>query len=229
MDDLFGSPTSGPTKGGAMDPAAEFAARERAALGADDAGLLAGGADANSSGGAGAFPSMDDFEARAGAFPDLDLDDGAARGASPAVGVDDDFGGLADRDDAPVLHQQPSSVSVTNDNEIAAFESQYPEVEPLSQQQQPELGQPVSERRRPVRTHGHASLLTGDNRRCSPHRRRRPIRTRLRRLASLGSRLRSKLPPRRSPTSSGACLARSAVPLLTVDDVLAQRVEGEAV
>ncbi|GAA5996922.1 clathrin light chain CLC1 [Rhodotorula paludigena] len=102
MDDLFGSNE-------AADPQSDFLARERAALGAD-AGAFAGPSDG---------ASLDkDFEASASAFPDLDGGDDAlgslgADAPAPAAGA----GGLG------------AQVSVTGDNEFAAFEQDYPAIE----------------------------------------------------------------------------------------------------
>ncbi|GJN87832.1 hypothetical protein Rhopal_000787-T1 [Rhodotorula paludigena] len=102
MDDLFGSNE-------AADPQSDFLARERAALGAD-AGAFAGPSDG---------ASLDkDFEASASAFPDLDGGDDAlgtlgADAPASAAGA----GGLG------------AQVSVTGDNEFAAFEQDYPAIE----------------------------------------------------------------------------------------------------
>jgi len=106
MDDFFSPPSS--------DPASDFLARE-AAAGIDDFGASH----------AGTFDH--DFEASASAFPDLDGgDDGlggfAAAPTSPPSGLNGATG-------AGAFSLPPHQVSVTNDNEFAAFENEYPEIE----------------------------------------------------------------------------------------------------
>lgn len=112
MEDLFGSDASQQQQ----DPASDFLARERAALGAD-ANSFASPADSNQ-------PDKD-YEQSAAAFPDLDggdddaLGDFAAAPASPSSAA------------APpaAASQVPQQVSVTGTNEFAAFEQEYPEIE----------------------------------------------------------------------------------------------------
>lgn len=119
MEDLFGSDAS-PAQ---QDPASDFLAREREALGAD-AGSFSAPADAN---------SLDkDYEQSAAAFPDLDGADDNALG---------DFGGALPSPAAvgagaptPGVAQQ---VSVTGNNEFAAFEQEYPEINLPSEQAGP--------------------------------------------------------------------------------------------
>lgn len=108
MDDFF-SPQDA-----ANDPAADFLAREAAALGAD-ATTFGGSAHAADS-----FDK--DFEHSASAFPDLD-DEGLDGFVSPPPAVGG--GGRAN----VFGDQQRGQVSVTGDNEFAAFENEYPEVE----------------------------------------------------------------------------------------------------
>ncbi|KPV77037.1 uncharacterized protein RHOBADRAFT_34500 [Rhodotorula graminis WP1] len=101
MDDLFGSNEQ-------ADPQSDFLARERAALGAD-ASSFAPSSDS---------AALDkDYEAGASAFPDLDDADDDALGAFT--------GSQAPAPAAPAQGQ----VSVTGDNEFAAFEQEYPEID----------------------------------------------------------------------------------------------------
>ncbi|KWU45784.1 hypothetical protein RHOSPDRAFT_32715 [Rhodotorula sp. JG-1b] len=116
MEDLFGSDASQQQQ----DPASDFLARERAALGAD-ANSFASPADSNQ-------PDKD-YEQSAAAFPDLDggdddaLGDFAASVSSPTSAT------------APAAASQvPQQVSVTGTNEFAAFEQEYPEIEIPSEQ-----------------------------------------------------------------------------------------------
>jgi len=108
MDDLFGS--SAPES----DPQADFLARERAALG-DDLSSFSSSSNQPQS-------QDKDYETSASAFPDL--------------GGDDDEDALAGfTGGAPVGNAgMGQQVSVTGDNEFAAFEQDYPEVEIPSQQ-----------------------------------------------------------------------------------------------
>lgn len=107
MDDLFGTQDSQHT----ADPASDFLARERELLGAD------AGQFANPT----AAASLDkDYEQSAAAFPDLD-DAGDDALGSFTGGPAQASGGAP----AQVGHQ----VSVTGDNEFAAFEQEYPEIE----------------------------------------------------------------------------------------------------
>lgn len=121
MDDLFGSNE-------AADPQSDFLARERAALGAD-AGAFAGPSDG---------ASLDkDFEASASAFPDLDGGDDAlgtlgADAPASAAGA----GGLG------------AQVSVTGDNEFAAFEQDYPAIEVPEEQVRAALAESTSRQTR---------------------------------------------------------------------------------
>ncbi|GAA5957887.1 hypothetical protein JCM21900_001299 [Sporobolomyces salmonicolor] len=110
MDDLFGSAAP------EVDPQADFLARERAALGAD-ASAFTSSADS---------AALDkDYEQSASAFPDLDGEDDALEGFTGApVSA---FGGVG----AGGIGEQ---VSVTNTNEFAAFENEYPELELPSEQ-----------------------------------------------------------------------------------------------
>jgi len=115
MDDLFGS--SAPES----DPQADFLARERAALG-DDLSSFSSSSQQ--------LQSQDkDYETSASAFPDLggDDDEDALAGFTGGAPVGNAGG-------ASGMGQQ---VSVTGDNEFAAFEQDYPEVEIPSQQVSP--------------------------------------------------------------------------------------------
>lgn len=114
MEDLFGSDSNQQQTG---DPAGDFLARERAALGAD-ANSFAAPADAD-------LPDKD-YEQSAAAFPDLD-------------GADDDaLADFAAPSSASAAVAAPSQVgqqvSVTGTNEFAAFEEEYPEIDIPSEQ-----------------------------------------------------------------------------------------------
>lgn len=117
MEDLFGSEASQQQQ----DPASDFLARERAALGAD-ANSFASPADSNQ-------PDKD-YEQSAAAFPDLDgadddaLGDFAAAGAPAASSPTS-----ATAAPGAFASQVPQQVSVTGTNEFAAFEQEYPEIE----------------------------------------------------------------------------------------------------
>lgn len=112
MDDLFGS--SAPES----DPQADFLARERAALG-DDLSSFSSSSNQPQT-------QDKDYETSASAFPDLgDDDEDALAGFTGGAPVGNAGGG------AGGMGQQ---VSVTGDNEFAAFEQDYPEVEIPSQQ-----------------------------------------------------------------------------------------------
>ncbi|GAA5979072.1 hypothetical protein JCM10908_002795 [Rhodotorula pacifica] len=117
MDDLFGTDSSQQQQ---QDPASDFLARERAALGAD-ASSFSAPSDSN------AFDK--DYEQSAAAFPALDGEDNgedalgdfaAAPSSAPAQG-----GGAS---------QVGQQVSVTGTNEFAAFEEEYPEIDIPSEQ-----------------------------------------------------------------------------------------------
>ncbi|GAA5902969.1 hypothetical protein JCM6882_009658 [Rhodosporidiobolus microsporus] len=111
MDDLFGN--DAPQQ---SDPAQDFLKREQEALG-PDAGSFTAPSDAAG------FDK--DYEQSAAAFPDLDGGDdalGGLGGAPAAAGAG-----------AGAVGQQ---VSVTGDNEFAAFENDYPEIEVPSEQPQ---------------------------------------------------------------------------------------------
>lgn len=102
MDDFFNPPA------GESEPSVEdFLAREAAALGPDAHAF-----------GASAVEGDKDFEASASAFPDLDGDHELS-GVPPASGTAAPSFGAEER----------GQVSVTNDNEFAAFEEEYPAVE----------------------------------------------------------------------------------------------------
>ncbi|GAA5826178.1 hypothetical protein JCM11251_007195 [Rhodosporidiobolus azoricus] len=106
MDDLFGN--DAPAQN---DPAADFLRREQEALGGD-AASFAPSSD----------PTLDkDFESSAAAFPDLDDGDDALLGGAPA---------------AAGASSVPTQVSVTGDNEFAAFEQEYPSIEVPDEQPQ---------------------------------------------------------------------------------------------
>jgi hypothetical protein len=108
MDDFFNPPADQ-----SSDPMADFLAREKAALGSEF--------DTNPS-----SSSFDkDFERSVSAFPDLDggdNDDGLNGFASAAPPVVSSMRG-------PYEGGMGAQVSVTGDNEFAAFENEYPEVE----------------------------------------------------------------------------------------------------
>ncbi|GAA5873275.1 hypothetical protein JCM3774_005929 [Rhodotorula dairenensis] len=113
MEDLFGSDSNQQQSG---DPAGDFLARERAALGAD-ANSFAAPADSD-------LPDKD-YEQSAAAFPDLEGagDDALADFAAPSA---------ASAAAAP--SQVGQQVSVTGTNEFAAFEEEYPEIDIPSEQ-----------------------------------------------------------------------------------------------
>lgn len=117
MEDLFGSDASQQQQ----DPASDFLARERAALGAD-ANSFASPADSNQ-------PDKD-YEQSAAAFPDLDGGDDDALGDF-AASVSSPTSATAP---AVAANQVPQQVSVTGTNEFAAFEQEYPEIEIPSEQ-----------------------------------------------------------------------------------------------
>lgn len=111
MDDFFNPPTE-------SDPTADFLARERAALGGDDFG-----ASIDSS-------SFDkDFEQSASAFPDLDA------AGDDLVGFTSGPPEIAAVAPGPYEGGMGAQVSVTGNNEFAAFEQDYPEVDIPSQPQ----------------------------------------------------------------------------------------------
>ncbi|TNY23933.1 clathrin light chain [Rhodotorula diobovata] len=104
MDDLFGSNEQ-------ADPQSDFLARERAALGSDASSFAAPADSAQHD---------KDYEASAAAFPDLD------------GGDDDALSGFTSSAPAPAAAptgQVGGQVSVTGDNEFAAFEQEYPEID----------------------------------------------------------------------------------------------------
>lgn len=114
MDDLFGSDS----KQAQQDPAGDFLARERAALGAD-AQSFAAPSDSD------AFDK--DYEKSAAAFPDLE----GSGGADDDVLGDFAGGGNHAATSAVTTGQQ---VSVTGNDEFAAFEEEYPEIDLPSEQ-----------------------------------------------------------------------------------------------
>ncbi|POY73533.1 hypothetical protein BMF94_3470 [Rhodotorula taiwanensis] len=114
MDDLFGSDS----KQAQQDPAGDFLARERAALGAD-AQSFAAPSDSD------AFDK--DYEKSAAAFPDLE----GSGGADDVVLGDFAGGGNHAATSAVTTGQQ---VSVTGNDEFAAFEEEYPEIDLPSEQ-----------------------------------------------------------------------------------------------
>ncbi|GAA6030000.1 hypothetical protein JCM8097_009208 [Rhodosporidiobolus ruineniae] len=113
MDDLFGN--DAPQQ---SDPTQDFLARERELLGAD-ASSFAAPTDA---------AADKDYEQSASAFPDLD-------------GGDDALDGFTSAPAAPSAPVAGNEVSVTGDNELAQFDSQYPEIEiPAEEPQQQQNG-----------------------------------------------------------------------------------------
>ncbi|GAA6000921.1 hypothetical protein JCM10207_004720 [Rhodosporidiobolus poonsookiae] len=113
MDDLFGNDAP------QADPAADFLKREQELLGAD-AGSFAGPSSTTAD---------KDYEASAAAFPDLDGGDG-----------DDALGGFTGAPAASSAGAVGQQVSVTGDNEFAAFENEYPEIELPSDEPQQNNG-----------------------------------------------------------------------------------------
>lgn len=112
MDDFFN-----PQSNTAADPASDFLAREREILGADAAAF---GASSNSA------SDFGNYEASASAYPDLEGDDALASfTTAPALAFYGSATGGPTFGDA-----QRQQVSVTADNEFAAFENEYPEVVP---------------------------------------------------------------------------------------------------
>ncbi|GAA5850735.1 hypothetical protein JCM8547_009074 [Rhodosporidiobolus lusitaniae] len=107
MDDLFGNAAP-------QDPTSDFLKREQEALGESFGGQQ--GADSG-------FDK--DYEAGASAFPDLDGADDALDGFTSPPAPATAAGGA--------VGQQ---VSVTGDNEFAAFENEYPEIEVPSEEPQ---------------------------------------------------------------------------------------------